>query len=272
MSQYLTVNLQGGLGNQLFQLAAAYAVAKKLGLKFCLVRNQFDGQGQGRPPSNYYSTLYRHFEFVDVLGPSKHVQQVGWAPYALADVVSDVLREFPEISITLGGYFQSEGFFHDVANDIRAMFYPPKPVVIRFPELEDPHDHVFINVRRGDYLKSPHVHWPCGMTYYTEAMRRMKADGCGRFYIASDDMPWVLANFQGTEYTYLDITDDLELLYIMTLFSKYIISNSTYSWWGSFLSVYPNARCIAPDKWMNISGSECTYRDGMEIVERPVEV
>lgn len=272
MPQYITANLRGGLGNQLFQVATAYAVAKKLGLKFCLVRDQFDGRGQGRPPSDYYSTLYRHIEFVDTLGPATQVQQVGLAPYVLADVVAGVLQESPEVSIILGGYFQSEDFFHDVVNDIRSMFYPPKPAVLRFPELEHPHNHVFINVRRGDYLKTPHLHMPCGMTYYTEAMRRMKASGCGRFYIASDDMPWVLSHFQGDEYTYLDIADDLELLYIITLFSKYIISNSTYAWWGSFFSIYPNARCIAPDKWIDLPGSECIYRKDMEIIERPVEL
>jgi hypothetical protein len=281
MSSILTADLQGGLGNQLFLIATGYAVAKKLGLRFCLVRNKFGGKGQGSHPSKYYDTLYRNIEFVDTLVDAQHVQQKGWGYYALVDEVAAVRALHPTSDITIGGYFQCPTFFSDVFDELRNMLTPPEgiipyleqssPVFQTHPELRSAESFAFIGIRRGDYLKATHVHLPCGMTYYNEAIRRLKADGCSKFYIASDDMAWVRANFKGDEFCFLDITDDLELFYIMALFPQYIISNSTYHWWGSFMSIYPGARCIAPSQWVNIPGAEEIYRAGMEIVDRPVE-
>ena len=277
--KYITVGLQGGIGNQLFQIAAGYALAKRLGAKFCLVNYQFDGMGQGSHPTKYYDNVFSKCMFVDGLENIVELKQVGWKKQDqhLEEQSVSILQAGYN-GILLKGYFQGLGFFQDCADEIRALFTPTEGVVSylsakytifnRFPELKDSHEYGFIGVRRGDYLKTPEVHWPCGMTYYTEAMNRM---GCVHYYIASDDMVWAKSNFHGAQFRFLDITDDLELLYTMMLFRNYIISNSTYHWWGTFLSVYPSPRILAPNKWINIHGHEGIYTPSMEVLERPVE-
>jgi hypothetical protein len=268
----ITICLQGGLGNQLFQIAAAFAVSQRLGAELCLVRNQFGGKGQGSHPSKYYDTIYRKIKCVDSLDGAVMVQQKGWdaSNQSLLQEVSEAFQTHDIVE--LSGYFQSEAFFQDSSTEIRRLFAVPfvalSDILQKYPELRGPHNYGFIGVRRGDYLKAPHVHWPCGMTYYREAMKRL---GCERYYITSDDMEWVRANFCGEEFRFFDIDDDLEQLYAAGLFSNYIISNSSFHWWGSFLSVYNAPRIIAPDKWINIPGHECIYRATMEVLERPVE-
>lgn len=287
--QYITVRLQGGLGNQMFQIAAGYALAKRLARKFCLVNYLFDGMGQGSHPSKYYETIFQKIEFVDGLDNVVQVDQDGWVAQILP-LTQNAINSLQSgcNGIILKGYFQGPGFFHDYAADVRALFTPAEGVIsylsanssifTTFPELRSDHASGFIGVRRGDYLNTPEVHWPCGMTYYTEAMTRMGSSeggpqrGCSRYYIASDDMTWAKSKFTGPQFRFLDVSDDLELLYIMTLFPKYIISNSTYHWWGAFLSMYPNPRIIAPDKWINIDGHETIYTPTMEVLERPVEI
>ena len=64
---------------------------------------------------------------------------------------------------------------------------------------------------------------------------------------------------------YLDIEDDLQALYAITLFSKYIISNSTFHWWGSYLSIYKDPVIIAPSKWASFKTSIC--RDAFLILK-----
>ena len=63
----------------------------------------------------------------------------------------------------------------------------------------------------------------------------------------------------------------------MTLFPNYIISNSSYHWWGSYLSVYKNPNVIAPNLWIGgdkapFDSYKTIYRKEMKILTRPVEV
>jgi hypothetical protein len=74
-----------------------------------------------------------------------------------------------------------------------------------------------------------------------------------KYYVMSDDNEWIKENFKGCVHLYIE--DDLEAFLVMTLFPKYIISNSTYHWWGSYLSVYDNPTIIAPMKWGNFETS-----------------
>ena len=57
----------------------------------------------------------------------------------------------------------------------------------------------------------------------------------------------------------------------------YIIANSSYHWWGSFLSIYDRCKIFAPDLWIggrnaNFDDYKDIYRDDMTIIKRIVEV
>jgi hypothetical protein len=114
------------------------------------------------------------------------------------------------------------------------------------------------------------------MNYYEKAMKLLPAE---RYYIASDDIEWCKRNFIGPQFVFFDITmkNDLQQLAAMTLFKKYIISNSSFYWWGSYLSIHAKPTVIAPDKWISplhdrdMWKRDYIYRDDMIIVERSVE-
>ena len=187
-----------------------------------------------------------------------------------------------EKSLCLNGYFQSDFNWREYSNEIKELFTPDGGVISylknntdilnKYPELETPHDFAFLGVRRGDYVTYPDVHNPCGMTYYTEALKRMNKK---KYYILSDDIEWCKNKFTGDKFIFMDIKEDKNMLLTMALFKNYIISNSTFYWWGSFLSIYKNTRIIAPDKWIFGNSPKekywSIYREGMEIIERPVE-
>lgn len=278
----ITSKLKGGVGNQLFQIALAYATAREHNAKLVFQRMQFDGCRQGSHPSKYYTNLFQKLTFVNDLPIQVQINERQWTAYPVEEEVNAALSR-GATSLAFDGYWQTGFYFYKYAEEIKQLFTPIGGIVAylekhsdlfsKFPELKDPHDFCFIGVRRGDYITHAHFHNPCGMTYYTNAMNAMNKS---RYYILSDDIAWCKENFKGNQFRFFEMEDDLLQLFASTLFPHYIISNSSFYWWGSYLSLYSNPKVIAPDKWM--FGPDVTmdkyysiYRQDMHVLQRPIE-
>jgi hypothetical protein len=191
----------------------------------------------------------------------------------------DILNLFNDNdSIIICGYWQSEQYFRNCVDELRDLFdvrhpymHIPKHVFMKNPALLDITSRsCLLCVRRGDFLKQPDLFFPCGKTYFTQAMSLFPNDT--RYYIISDDMDWCRTQFKGDQYVFLDIDDELETFYVGQLFPSYIISNSSFHWWISYFSIHANPRIIAPDKWIWRNKTNSIYRSNMIIVERSVEI
>lgn len=279
---FVTCTLNGGIGNQLFQIAHAFSLSKELGLELYLLFNQFSGCGQGSHPTKYYGSLYSKLNFVNKLLPVTTFVEERFFTFdpKIKEELLKLVQQNKNVGINLSGYFQSELYFLSYKNEIKNLLTPPGgienylkhnyPVITeKFKELflnENVNDRCYIGVRRGDYMKQVNFHLPCDIEYYNQAIDVIGKDK--QFYIATDDIDWCKANFKGENFTFFDINDDLPQLLLSTLFKLYIISNSTFHWWGSYLSLYEDRRVIAPDRWINQYGYESIYREDMEILRR----
>jgi len=272
--------LAGGLGNQLFQIANAYSAAIDTNSTMAIEQGTFGGCGFGSHPEKYYATVFAGFPLVDI-SPDMVIKEKTWTYYDMRPEIKNAFKNHNAVG--LEGYWQSESYFVKHRNMLKALLVPRDvvkwlrtntSVFLRYPELQSSHSACFIGVRRGDYLKNPNLFNPCGMDYYRKAMAVTDAP---IYYIASTDMDWCKANFVGDKFKFLEIKDEVELLYTMTLFRNYIISNSSFYWWGSYLSLYDHPTVIAPDKWLfgkDVKWEQyCTvYRDDMKVIEREVEM
>lgn len=278
----ITCELAGGIGNQLFEIANTYALSRYCDVSFGIIDRHFGGAGTGSHPSKYYSNLFQRIPRIQMNHPRRIFKEQGWTYTPIHDTVKSLLR--PNTILQLNGYFQSDQYFLDYAKDIRQLFTPEEgikqwlkvnsPVFERYPELFEDHEFCFIGVRRGDYVTKADFHNPCGMDYFQKAMTTLPAK---KYYIGSDDMAWCRAKFIGDQYVFLDIQDDLVQLLTGCLFKNYIIANSTFHWWMSFLSVCSEPRIIAPDKWIfgsRVQWKEYStiYRKDMTVLERKIEV
>ena len=113
--------------------------------------------------------------------------------------------------------------------------------------LDDP---IALHVRRGDYIQNSDNHPPCPKEYYDTALS--KFDNNRTVVIFSDDPQWCSTEFPDDRFLVSEGGDNLADLCMMSLCSDFIIANSSFSWWGSWLSKNPNKRIIAPDKWFGI--------------------
>lgn len=278
----VTANLKGGVGNQMFEIATAYAISRDLNIDLQFENNQFESCRQGNHPSKYYNNLFQKVKFMKNIKINSIVKEPSWT-YSefVKNMTIESLKKYNVIG--LDGYFQSDIYFRKYSKEIKDIFTPNGGIIsylernsdvfVRFPELMYDNDYAFIGIRRGDYITHADFHNPCGMTYYNNAINRMKKE---RYYILTDDYTWAKSNFIGDKYIFMDIKDDLHQLLSITLFKNYIISNSTFYWWGSYLSLYDNPRIIAPDKWLfgkNVTKKQywSIYRESMEVIERPIE-
>lgn len=117
----------------------------------------------------------------------------------------------------------------------------------------DMKDIVCVHVRRGDYVKSA-LHYNLGHDYYEEAMRIMG----GTPVIFTDDAEYCKREFPGIEVVSGDVFHDF---YLMRQCKKFIIANSSLSWWAAWLS---GGDVVAPKRWfagknagLNVSDLYC---------------
>lgn len=118
-------------------------------------------------------------------------------------------------------------------------------------------DSVCLHVRRGDYLTNREANRILGVDltdYYRRSVAFMKErrSDC-RFFIFSDEPEWAREKLDlGGRSMVVDINpperaeQDLRL---MSMCRHFIIANSSFSWWGTWLSTNPEKTVIAPKQW-----------------------
>ena len=120
---------------------------------------------------------------------------------------------------------------------------------------------VSIHIRRGDYtLPQNQVLNIIDDDYYIEALsKNFLPINNYNFIIFSNDIEYAKSHLEGDNayfvepkgidsYSYTSSEkDDLALL---SLCDHHIITNSTYSWWGAYLSKNPNKKIICPTNWL----------------------
>ena len=159
----------------------------------------------------------------------------------------------------LEGYFQSERYFEDAAEAIRAGFTPPAEESGRLDALAarllPPGPKLSLHIRRGDYTNPATMafHGLMGPDYYARA-RRLIAERTGPSAVCvfTDDPEWVRANLElpadsvfVSEHTRSAVED----LILMSRCSHHITANSSFSWWGAWLNPKPDKVVVTPACW-----------------------
>jgi hypothetical protein len=139
--------------------------------------------------------------------------------------------------IILDGWFQDYRYYRPRRQKIREwLAFDP---AIRVPEVQP---GLVVNVRRTDYIQRG---WALPFSYYEEAIKRLLPQG-GSVWIVTDDAAdpffrrfkrWEPRLFRG---------NDLEQLLFMTRAPRLVMSQSTFSWWPTFLAEQQEVACPLP--------------------------
>ena len=151
------------------------------------------------------------------------------------------------------GYFQSEKYFKNNEELKNIFSFKTKSDALN--------DHVFIHVRRGDYLKYPNIHPVCSEDYYSNSIDliKNKYGSSVKFTVFSDNIIET-QTYNCFKQNNIEFSNDSSFisLYKMTTCMSGIIANSSFSWWGAWLMVNINKTIIAPKNWFGSSGPKDT--------------
>jgi hypothetical protein len=281
--------LAGGLGNQLFQLAAAVKnfpnheifildeignVRRSTGgaadLYSYLLPNhvqRFEKVDNDHLTRRAFSYLLRskivgrRYEnlftkaFLNNLANRLVVKYVGEKCRVLVGqgVGYSQLNVDPTHSYILIGYFQTYSWATAEISNLRLESEPQTMLETRaLANIEKP---LAVHVRLGDYKNSPHFGIP-NINYYHEAIKSMwKSDQYKKVWLFSDE-PDLAKEYlpSDIDYRIINFPEDSSAVALERLRCcfGYVIGNSTFGWWGAIASRVPNAEVTAPEKWFRL--------------------
>lgn len=255
------VRLMGGLGNQMFQYAFGRSLSLKKNLKFSL---DLTFLKDSRPRENFTKRNYE----LDVFLATPRLSYLGEGLKKKLVIRRHLYEKSMEYDCSLLdvlsrdlyiGYFQSPKYFSDV-DDIIRLDFRFKNISRQSLEVVDEIkrcDSVSIHVRRGDYLTHPaaySAHGVCTELYYSRAISFIKKHVVSpKFFVFSDDMPWVKENLFKEENVFFvshnKCEKSYEDMYLMSQCKHNITANSSFSWWGAWLNSEKEKIVIVPEDW-----------------------
>lgn len=274
----LVMRLQGGLGNQLFQYSAGRAISESLGVPLWLDLSWYRSLPKGAIPRAYELQRYpinaRCFDPLDPESPwFWSIERLGCL--AWVDGRLRWARSFRERGLdhdpvvaklrpgrVLEGYWQSPRYFDVIAPALREELQPlaslgEEDAHIAGMIQQDAGNAVAVHVRRGDYLTGVHAlhHGTCGIDYYQRAFEKIRVViERPRFFVFSDDPDWVRSRKdvfgEATLVEHNNTKTAFQDLRLMSLCRGHVIANSSFSWWGAWLSRSPGKLVIAPARWL----------------------
>jgi len=243
--------LKGGLGNQMFQIANAYAFAKRHGLEWGINYGLSYCPNQGNTATKYRETLFKELPVTDYVPPMKYAEP------------TFNYREIPKRDdIVLDGFFQTEKYFIDYSDEVHDLFtFPSKCEEIDNFLKTFTQPTVGIHIRRGDYKKFAGHHGIQDGGYYARASQLFKDH---QSFVCTDDWPSVQSEMTFSKALRSPYTDEVMDMYLLTRCQNVVMCNSSFSWWGAFLGVKKD-KVVAPKNWFGPRGPkdfQDVYREG----------
>jgi hypothetical protein len=279
-----------GLGNQMFQYAAARALALRCDADLALDLSWF-AKKKGSPREyglhafNLSVRIANESEIAMLQkGKEKLLARIARKIMRKRRVPPETFVKEPHVNVWwpgfenlrapvyLRGYWQNERYFASAADEIRNDFtFPalPESAAIMARMIKQTPCAVSVHVRRGDYLHLAHFQsWILPDIYYRNAIRTI-AEKSGMkpvLFVFGDEPDWIRENFDahGCQMFVVDFpghaVNPHHDMHLMSLCRYHIIAKSTFSWWGAWLSGEDSVVCApehwaVPERWMIYDGA-----------------
>lgn len=266
------IKFNGGLGNQMFQWALARMIEEITDMDVLFDMSYFS-KNYARP---YQLNIFKiEPQFVTDLWTKSALNIIwtfrkflnnkkflGYTLYEEKQFNFDKHINSIKQDTYIAGYFQSELYFHCVADRLREDFKfdyllndKNKDVIRQISA----GNSISLHIRRGDYVNKQRnldAYAACPLDYYKRGVEYIAQQYPNpTLFIFSDDIKWVKENlklpYESVYVSHNTGEKSFEDMRLMGCCKHNIIANSSFSWWGAWLNNNPNKIVIAPKRWFN---------------------
>jgi hypothetical protein len=283
----LNIELQGGLGNQLFIWVAGQYLSQ---IKKQKVRYRYEKLSS----ANVFELLNIEPESIKSRDIPKYLRRLRSIAtrfailrlltfYAFGIFVSRNVGFEERITSSKStkwafGYFQTYRFAsEDILSNMKLAINSrsTEEAEIQIINILSKNDVIVLHIRVGDYLKAENGYFGVlSEKYYLEAIESFQPARNQKILIVTDSPEYVRDNYHELLDTYMDISfvDDYGLstlseFRVLTRANKIVIGNSTFSWWGAFLGPEGN-KVVAPLKWFKLEKTpNCLFPRSWNLIE-----
>jgi len=273
------VKIYGGLGNQLFQYAAARSLAYSRGDEVVIDSRWYLVKYRGITSRDYilpqFSISSRKAKGLEIGMTFLHSLRFS----SLLSIPWLGVRHFKEKNfdfdpdfftikgkVYIDGYWQSYRYFEQIRDILLDEITPVNVFDVTYDSVYKEilsSNSVSVHIRRGDYVSNKaaaNFHGLCPESYYINAIEKINSlVNNAFFYIFTDDVDWVSSNMKLPDthcfVSKKDYSNPVFELFLMSNCKHNIIANSSFSWWGAWLNKHPEKNVIAPVNWFK-SGQE----------------
>lgn len=260
----ISIRVQGGLGNQLFMIFAtiAYSIQNN-------VKNIYEYYYEIGDRHTYWETLLDGFKIFTTDHAANNVTNEDISKFTVYKEPEFLYRPIPDFgnNTYIIGYLQSYKYFEMYKDQLFSMMRlndKKETILEKYSEYFDINKTLIsVHFRMGDYKQKRYYHPIMNYEYFESSldyiMNNKSEDSIIRilYFCESEDNEYVKskidllnAKYPDSEFIKVsDMIEDYEQLLIMSLCNHNIMSNSSYSWWGSYLNNY-NAKIVCyPSVW-----------------------
>jgi len=265
----ITVNLHGGLGNQLFQYFFGTEISNTLKKD---IQFKIDERNFGPNPisslfvntkfvsepivPNSYWELYRR---IDKFTKINILPLLRYSNYYSSDVTGYNPKVYlPQGNTFYSGYYQTYKYVesaHQIAAVSQLHSYIGSPEYQKVRSVLEKEKPIIVHIRRGDYRKYSDSIGLLSSDYYSKGIKLARElVGDRKIYCMSDEDEFSIKflNSLGiSNVSAIRLSAELdahETMLLGTTASVNVISNSTFAWWSGYLN--QKSIKIAPTKWL----------------------
>ena len=244
------IKLQGQLGNQMFQYAFAYSLAKHFKTDFFIdtsLRKIFDVPKYfDLPEYNFWKNLFRWIS--SILFRKMKLLEVD--PCTKPSFYQNKLKD----NILYKGYFHSEEYFKNIQRELQNIFVVKekhkKQFVLKYGKLYKDNKIIAVHIRRTDFLNWGGRSIALPVEYYKKCLAKINNIANCKILFASDDMDFCIKNFSHLKNAIFN-ADSVIIDFLKIQNADYcIIANSSLSWWAAYLNNKQGHKIYAPQYWL----------------------